>query len=53
MSEGSVAELDTQFVVALELGYCVKSQAAAALELIDELRRMLNALRRTLASRDK
>jgi four helix bundle protein len=50
-AEGSVAELDTQLVVAIELGYCTCSKAQAAFELISELRKMLNALRRKLLAR--
>jgi four helix bundle protein len=48
-AEGSVAELDTQLILSIELEFCRK--AAAASELIGELRRMLNVLRRKLASR--
>ena len=50
-AEGSAAELDTQLIPAIELGFCVKKNALPAYELIDEIRRMLNALRRKLASR--
>jgi four helix bundle protein len=50
-AEGSVAELDTQVILSVELGFCDKRGAASASELIDELRRMLNVLRRKLASR--
>jgi four helix bundle protein len=47
-AEGSLAALDTQLVIAAELGFL---EAAGASELAgesDELRRMLNALRRRL-----
>ncbi len=47
-AEGSIAELDTQLVLAVELGYAEAAQVASAAELVSELRRMLNALRRTL-----
>jgi len=50
-AEGSAAELDTQLILAIELGFCVKKNALPGYELIDEIRRMLNALRRKLASR--
>jgi len=50
-AEGSVAELDTQFILSKELGFCNNSDAAAAFELLDELRRMLNVLRRKLSTR--
>ena len=47
-AEGSVAELDTQLIIAVELGYCAKSEVGDASQLILELRKMLNALRRAL-----
>jgi four helix bundle protein len=50
-AEGSVAELRTQFLITVELGYCTKPSACRAFELLSDLRKMLNALRRTLASR--
>jgi four helix bundle protein len=50
-AEGSAAELDTQLILAVELRFCLKNNALPAYELIDEIRRMLNALRRKLAER--
>jgi four helix bundle protein len=50
-AEGSVAELDTQLIVCVELAYARAKHADAVFELISELRRMLNALRRKLAAR--
>ena len=50
-AEGSVAELDTQLLISVELSYCTKSKAQAAFDLISELRKMLNALRRKLVTR--
>jgi len=50
-AEGSVAELDTQLILSAELKFCDSPSAAPALELIDELRRMLNVLRRKLVAR--
>jgi four helix bundle protein len=47
-AEGSLAELDTQLVLAVELGYSSATQVACATELVSELKRMLNALRRAL-----
>ncbi len=47
-AEGSVAELDTQLILAVELGYCGTTDVTAAADLIAELKRMLNGLRRTL-----
>jgi hypothetical protein len=34
-----------------ELGFCDRSNTVGAFELVDELRRMLNVLRRKLATR--
>ena len=50
-AEGSVAELDTQLILSIELKFCRDVGAEAAFELIAELRRMLNVLRRKLAAR--
>ncbi len=50
-AEGSSAELDTQLNLAVELGFCRKAAAIPAYELIDEIRRMLNALRRAISRR--
>jgi four helix bundle protein len=49
-AEGSVAELDTQLIISIQLSYCPQAQAESAFELLSELRRMLNALRRRLTS---
>src|SRR5437660_5476293 len=48
-AEGSVAELNTPLILAIELKFCRDVGAEAAFELIAELRRMLNVLRRKLA----
>ena len=51
-AEGSVAELETQLMLAADLGYCIPRQAEQveeAFRLISDLRNMLNALRRTLS----
>jgi four helix bundle protein len=47
-AEGSLAELDTQLTVSVELGYCNRPGVTGANELISELKKMLNALRRAL-----
>ncbi|MDO8540442.1 MAG: four helix bundle protein [Opitutaceae bacterium] len=47
-AEGSVAELDTQLYLSVELGFVTTEQATPSFELIGDLRRMLNALRRRL-----
>ena len=49
-AEGSVAELDTQLALSIELAFCSKSQAAEADGLIHELRKMLNALWRSVSN---
>lgn len=50
-AEDSVAELDTQLILAVELDFFPQDNAEAAFELIAELRRMLNVLRRKLVAR--
>ena len=50
-AEGSVAELDTQLILSIELKFCNSAAAEPASALISEVRRMLNALRRKLAAR--
>ena len=50
-AEGSLAELYTQLRLAVELGFCSEAEAAMPFELIEELRKMLNALRRKLVTR--
>src|SRR6266536_2693937 len=50
-AEGSVAELDTQLILSVELKFSDHPSVAPAFELIGDLRRMLNALRRKLVAR--
>jgi four helix bundle protein len=50
-SEGSVAELDTQLILSIELKLCSGTDAESAFGLISELRKMLNVLRRKLSTR--
>ncbi len=50
-AEGSVAEVDTQLILSVELKFCPVREIAATAELVAELRKMLNALRRRLATR--
>ncbi|HEX3890539.1 MAG TPA: four helix bundle protein [Verrucomicrobiae bacterium] len=47
-AEGSLAELDTQLTLAVELNFLSSEKAAACLDSITELRRMLNGLRRAV-----
>ena len=50
-AEGSAAELDTQIILSVELKFCEKKTALPLYELLDEVRRMLDALRRKLSER--
>src|SRR5207237_8396595 len=50
-AEGSVAELDTQLILSIELTFCEHVSTAPVFALIDELRRMLKVLRRKLVAR--
>ena len=50
-AEGSLADLDTQLILSIELRFARAENADAAFELISELRRMLNVLRRKLVAR--
>ena len=47
-AEGSVAELNTQLILAGELGFCRLENAKPISELLEEIRKMLNSLRRKL-----
>ena len=50
-AEGSLAEVRTQLQIAVRLDYCSPSNAEPLLGEADEIRRMLNALRRSLNAR--
>jgi four helix bundle protein len=50
-AEGSVAEVDTQPVIAVELDFVTKKHADPRFDLIGEERRMLNGLRRRLTGK--
>jgi len=50
-AEGSLAELDTQLILSIELRFARAENADAAFELISELCRILHVLRRKLAAR--
>ena len=47
-AEGSVAELDTQLTLCEQLKLLSPTECQSAASLLDELRRMLNSLRRKL-----
>jgi len=51
-AEGSVAEVNTQLILSIELNICRDTEAAVAFGLIAELQKMLNGLRRKLLARD-
>ncbi len=50
-AEGSLAEVSTQLRIAVDLKYCERKAADPALAEMNEIRRMLNALRRSLNAR--
>lgn len=51
IARGSQSELETQLLVCLRLKYFSESEVKSALDLCDELNRMLNALINSLKSR--
>ena len=50
-AEGSLAELETQVRLAIILNFISQESSASLFSLLDEERKMLNALRRTLTAR--
>jgi four helix bundle protein len=50
VAEGSLAELDTQLSLSVELGFAQQGDVEPALKEIDELQKMLVALKRKLSS---
>ena len=50
-AEGSVAELNTQLILANELYFCLTADVEPASKLMENLRRMLDGLRRKLETR--
>ena len=50
-AEGSLAELDTQLTLAVELGYCRPSDADGSVATVAELQKMMASLRRKLTAR--
>ncbi len=49
-ASGSLAELETQLLLSVNLGYCEEGDVAGAAETIAELQRMLAAIRRKLSA---
>jgi four helix bundle protein len=50
-AEGSLAELETQCIISIDLGFTKAGNAEALPAQIEELQRMLNSLRHRLATR--
>jgi four helix bundle protein len=48
-AEGSTAELETQVILSIELGFAEATSTKAAFILLDDIRRMLNGRRRKLS----
>lgn len=51
IAEGSLAELETQLIIAIELNFCRRKDIEELFDLMLEIRKMLNALRRSLVNR--
>src|SRR3954464_121356 len=49
-AKGSTAELETQLILSVELEFVVKEQTTNEFILLDDIRRMLNGLRRKLSA---
>lgn len=50
-AEGSLAELNTQLILSVEFGHVTTVQINPCADLMEELRRMLNSLRRAVNNR--
>lgn len=51
IAEGSLAELETQIIISIELNFCAKEETEKIFGLMFEIRKMLNALRRSLMNK--
>jgi four helix bundle protein len=49
-AEGSTAELETQLILSVELGFSATGQTTNEFILLNDIRRMLNGLRRKLSA---
>jgi four helix bundle protein len=49
-AEGSLAELGTQLLIAIDLSFCIVPQPEGHLSLVDEPQKMRNGLRQKLAT---
>lgn len=52
-AEGSLAELDTQLTISIDLQFCDRENVKVVSALIEENRKMLNALRRSLMTKSR
>ena len=50
-AEGSTAELETQVILSIELGFAEAKITKSVFLLLDDIRRMLNGLRRKLSNK--
>jgi four helix bundle protein len=50
-AEGSTAELETQMILSIELGFAEAKNSKTIFVLLDDIRRMLNGLRRKLSDK--
>ncbi len=51
IAQGSIAEVDTQTLIAVRLGYVTEKQIETIMSLLDELSRMVRAIKRKLTPR--
>lgn len=51
-AEGSLAEVETQLIIAVELDFCTDTQVADCFAMMAEIGKMLNALRRSLLNKN-
>ena len=52
-AKGSLAELDTQLTISIDLQFCDRENVKDVSALIEENRKMLNALRRSLMTKSR
>jgi four helix bundle protein len=51
IAEGSLAELETQLIISIDLGFCTEIETGECFGILTEVRKMLNALRRSLMTK--
>lgn len=52
IAEGSLAEVETQLIISIELGFCSKDATRECFSLMIEVRKMLSSLRRSLMAKE-